>query len=193
MGVPLPHPSSCHMELPRPFHPWSGLLTSTTSGSYQHNQPLQALYLPYLLHYPRRRATQEPPPSTPLRSRREASGGGRGPESAERSGEQSGGERAVSAREERQEAPSRRGPLPDVVQRNEQPSWAWPPQGGPSEEALREMEIRRVGSRLRAIGDHINTTVLYRVAAPQWRDWRDACRELFNFVMQILNTFYQFT
>ncbi|KAG8001772.1 hypothetical protein GBF38_011963 [Nibea albiflora] len=67
-------------------------------------------------------------------------------------------------------------------------------QRAPREEAVQEMEVRRVANQLRAIGDEFNATVLRRVhVAPHWQDWRDACRGLLNFITQTLSTLYRLT
>lgn len=70
-----------------------------------------------------------------------------------------------SGRGEHQEVYSRDGPLPDLLPQNELPSWASPHHGAPREEALQELEIRRVASQLRAIGDEFNATVLRRAVS----------------------------
>ncbi|KAM9359085.1 bcl-2-binding component 3 [Symphorus nematophorus] len=199
------------MELPRHFHSWPGLLTTTTitTGSrtgtgamhlhhnhHHHLHPLQAVYLSYPLPYPHPEGLDEPhthqqlpalspsatPPPSPLCSRREERGGGfsRG--------------QSDSDREEDQEACRRQGPLPDLLPQNEHPSWASPPHRAPREEAVRELDVRRVANQLRLIGDEFNATALRRAhAAPHWRDWRDACRGLLNFITQTLSTLYRLT
>ena len=100
---PLPRHNTCRMELPRSFHSWPGLLTTTiTTGSgtgtgpmnLQHNHhhlhPLQAIYLSYPLPYPHPEGQDEPqshqqlpalspsptPPSSPPCNQREDRGGG---------------------------------------------------------------------------------------------------------------------
>uniref|UniRef100_A0A3Q1HIL4 BCL2 binding component 3 n=1 Tax=Anabas testudineus TaxID=64144 RepID=A0A3Q1HIL4_ANATE len=98
---------------------------------------------------------------------------------------------ADSERDEHQEAFSRQGPLPDLLPQNEHPSWPSPHHRGARGEALQELEVRRVATQLRVIGDEFNATVLRRHAAPHWRDWRDACRGLFNFITQTLSTLYR--
>lgn len=106
---PLSHHNTCRMELPRPFHTWPGLLTTTTittgSGTgpmhlhhnHHHLHPLQAVYLSYPLPYLHPEGQDEPqthqqlptllpsptPPPSPLCNRREERGAGF-------SGEQSG-------------------------------------------------------------------------------------------------------
>ena len=69
---------------------------------------------------------------------------------------------AESYREERQEASSRQGPLPDLLPQNEHPSWASPHHRAPRGEAVQDLEVRRVANQLRAIGDEFNATVLLR-------------------------------
>lgn len=69
---------------------------------------------------------------------------------------------AGSDTDERQQASSRQGPLPDLLPQNELPSWALPRHGGPLEEAEVELGFRRVATQLRAIGDELNATMLRR-------------------------------
>uniref|UniRef100_UPI0037E99257 bcl-2-binding component 3 n=1 Tax=Semicossyphus pulcher TaxID=241346 RepID=UPI0037E99257 len=204
---PLPRHNSCRMELPRPFHNWPSLLTTTTittsgSGSgtgamHPHPlQPLQALYLSYPLPYPHPEGQDEPPthqqfhalsPSqTPPPSlhcnRREERDGVAVAHSA------FSGEQSDMYRDEPLVGSSWRGPLPDLLPQNERPSLA------PRREAVQELEIRRVAHQLRAIGDEYNAAVLRRAhAAPHWQDWRDACRGFLNFVTQTLSTLYRLT
>ncbi|XP_056230956.1 uncharacterized protein LOC130168256 isoform X2 [Seriola aureovittata] len=202
---PLPPQNTCRMELPRPFHTWPGLLTTTTmttgSGAihlhpnhHHHVHPLQPLYLPYPLPDETQTHQQSPallpsptPPPSPLCRWREERGGGAATPSA------FSGEESDSDREEHQEASSQQGPLPDLLPQNEHPSWASLHHRAPRREAVQEMGVRRVASQLRAIGDEYNARVLHRAAAPHWQDWRDACRGLFNFVTQTLSTLYRLT
>lgn len=209
---PLPRHHICSMELPRPFYNCPGLLTTTAFSSgtathrHHHNNhhlpPLQALYLSYPLPYPHPEDQDEArthqrspalspspmPPRSPLFNRREERGG------AEVAPSAFTGEQSASHRDERQDASSRQGPLPDLLPQNELPSWASPRRRAPGEEAAQEVEVRRVADQLRAIGDEFNTTVLHRAhAAPQWQDWRDACRGLLNFITQTLSTLYRLT
>ncbi|XP_036974591.1 uncharacterized protein LOC119030811 [Acanthopagrus latus] len=206
---PLPRHNTCRMELPRSFHSWPGLLTTTiTTGSgtgtgpmnLQHNHhhlhPLQAIYLSYPLPYPHPEGQDEPqshqqlpalspsptPPSSPPCNQREDRGGGYS------------GEHTDSDREDLQDACSRQGPLPDLLPQNEHPSWASPHHRAAREAVVQELEVRRVANQLRAIGDDFNATVLHRVhGAPHWQDWRDACRGLLNFITQTLSTLYRLT
>ncbi|XP_037632194.1 uncharacterized protein LOC119491980 [Sebastes umbrosus] len=211
---PLPRHNTCSMELPRPFYNWPGLLTTTTittgSGTgtgaihlrhhnhHHHLQPLQSLYQSCPLPYPHPEGQDEPQthqqlpalspsptsPRSPLCNRREERGGGAVAPSA------FSGHQSESYREEERQ----QGPLPDLLPQNEQPSWASPHHRAPRAEAVQELEVRRVAHQLRAIGDEFNTTVLHRAhAAPHWRDWRDACRGLFNFISQTLSTLYRLT
>ncbi|XP_031160088.1 bcl-2-binding component 3 [Sander lucioperca] len=213
---PLPSHNTCRMELPRPFYNWPGLLTTTSistgSGTgtasrhlyhnHHHLHPLQALYLSYPLAYPRPEGWGETqthrqlpalspspaPPRLPLCNRREGRSGGAVAPSA------FSGEQSESYREERQEASSRQGPLPDLLPQNEHPSWASPHHRAPRGEAVQDLEVRRVANQLRTIGDEFNATVLLRAhAAPHWQDWRDACRGLLNFITQTLSTLYRLT
>ncbi|TKS80630.1 hypothetical protein D9C73_014732 [Collichthys lucidus] len=99
-----------------------------------------------------------------------------------------------SDREEHQEACSRQGPLPDLLPQNEHPSWVSTHHRALREEAVQEMEVRRVANQLRAIGDEFEATVLRRAhVAPHWQEWRDACRGLLNFITQTLSTLYRLT
>ncbi|XP_068568961.1 bcl-2-binding component 3 [Cebidichthys violaceus] len=207
---PLPRHHTCSMELPRPFYNCPGLLTTTAFSSgtatHRHNNnhlhPLQALYLSYPLPYPHPEDQDEArthqrspalspsptPPRSPLCNRREGRGGAVVAPSAFT------GEQSASHRDERQDASSRQGPLPDLLPQNELPSWASPRRRAPGEEAAQEVEVRRVADQLRAIGDEFNNTVLHRAhAAPHRQDWRDACRGLLNFITQTLSTLYRLT
>ncbi|KAF7657090.1 hypothetical protein LDENG_00032180 [Lucifuga dentata] len=209
---PLPHHNTCCVELPRPiYHTWPGLLsttaitTSTRTGTIHIHHPLHplpALYLPCPLPYlhpedledsqthqqvPAFSPSPTPPPSPPC-NRREERGGGQAASSA------LSREQSDLDRDERQEASSRQGPLPDLLPQNEHPSWASPRHRAPQGEAEQELEVRRVGSQLRAIGDELNLTMLRRAqAAPQWQDWRDVYRGFLNFITQTLNTIYRLT
>uniref|UniRef100_UPI003AAD4675 bcl-2-binding component 3 n=1 Tax=Centroberyx gerrardi TaxID=166262 RepID=UPI003AAD4675 len=197
---PLPRHNSCRMELPRPFHAWSGLLTSTAvttvpAGAvhnhhhHHHNllHPLQALYLPCPLPYLRPEGPEEtqthrssspasPPSSTAPPSQPAYAGG-----------------QTESDGAERQRASSRRGPLPDLLPRNERPSRASPRHRAPAGEAGLEPEVWRVAMQLRAIADDMNASILRRAAAPQWQDWREVCRDLLNFITQTLSTVFRLT
>ncbi|XP_071352840.1 bcl-2-binding component 3 [Trachinotus anak] len=206
---PLPPHNTCRMELPRPFHTWPGLLTTTTittgSGTgngaihlhpnHHHLHPLQPLYLPYQLPDESQTHQQLPAllpsptaPPSPLCNRREERTGGALTPSA------FAGEESDSDTEEHQEASSHQGPLPDLLPENEHPSRASGHHRVPRREAARELTVRRVASQLRVIGDEYNATVLHRVhAAPHWQDWRDACRGFLNFVTQTLSTLYRLT
>lgn len=64
-------------------------------------------------------------------------------------------------RVEHMEASSRQGPLPDLLPQNEHSSWA--SQHHRASMGEPELEVRRLGSQLRTIGDEFNTTVLQRV------------------------------
>ncbi|XP_071369167.1 bcl-2-binding component 3 [Centroberyx affinis] len=198
---PLPRHNSCRMELPRPFHAWPGLLTSTAvttapagavhSHHHHHHllHPLQALYLPCPLPYLRPEEPEE------TQTRRSSSSPASPPSSTGPGAPGAyAGARTESDGAESQRASSRRGPLPDLLPRNERPSRASPrhraPAGG---EAGLEPEVRRVAMQLRAIGDDMNASILRRAAAPQWQDWREVCRDLLNFITQTLSTLYRLT
>ncbi|XP_035536672.1 bcl-2-binding component 3 [Morone saxatilis] len=197
---PLPRHNTCRMELPQPFHTWPGLLTTTTittgpGALHLHHRlhPLQAVCRSYPLPHAHTAGRDEPlthqqipalspsptPPPSLLCNRRE---------------ERVGGEQSDSDREERQEACSWQGPLPDLLPQNEHPSWASPQHRAPREEAVQRLEVSRVADQLRTIGDEFNATVLRRAhAAPHWQDLRDACRGLLNFITQTLSTLYRLT
>lgn len=64
--------------------------------------------------------------------------------------------------DESQEASRRQGPLPDLLPQTEHPSWASPHHRAPRGEAVQELEVRRVASQLRAIGDQLNATIFRR-------------------------------
>ncbi|XP_034461028.1 uncharacterized protein LOC117773319 isoform X2 [Hippoglossus hippoglossus] len=202
---PLPHHNICRMELPRPLHTWPGLLTANTittgSGTgpgaihlhHHHLHPLHPLHLPYPLpdqthqQLPALSPSSAPPPLQLCHRREERDGGAVKPSALS-------GEESDADIEEHQRASSQQGPLPDLLPRNEPPSWSAPYHRDPRREAEQELEVRRVASQLRAIGDQYNATVLRRAhAAPHWQDWRDACRGLFNFITQTLSTLYRLT
>ncbi|CAJ1064833.1 uncharacterized protein LOC121526349 [Xyrichtys novacula] len=215
-NLPLSRHNTCRMELPRPFHTWPGLLSSTSSTStstistsgtrvmhpnYQH--PLQApLSLSYPLPYGPPQGQEEPqthqqfpalppsptppPPSPPCNQKEEAGGGG-APGAFS-------GERSDPDREEHADRSRRMGPLPDLLPQNQNQNQNQNPSLANRGEAGQDLEIRRVAQQLRTIGDEYNATVLRRAhAAPHWQDWRDACRELLNLVSQTLSTLYRLT
>ncbi|XP_069574400.1 bcl-2-binding component 3 [Brachyistius frenatus] len=197
---PLPgHNNTCRMELPRPLHTWPSLLTTTiTTGTgtgagaihFHHNphhlQPLQALYLPYPLPYPDGR--DEPrahlpsatsPPALLCNPTDERSPAPVAP-----------GDFSLPDSDSEEHLPSWPGPLPDLLPQNEHPSWASPHHRAPGQ----ELEVRRVASHLRAIGDEFNATVLRRAhGALLWQDWGDVGRGLLNFITQMLSTLYRLT
>ncbi|CAK6957826.1 bcl-2-binding component 3 [Scomber scombrus] len=183
---PLPRPGTCHMELPGPFNTWSQV------------HPLQAFYLSsYQLHAPPPHpegqdeplthqhvsapsSAPPPPPSSPPCNR------GTFQPSAFL------GERSDLDRVELMEASRRQGPLPDLLPQNEHSSWA--SQHHRASMGEPELEVRRLASQLRTIGDEFNTTVLRRVHAdPHRQDWRDIWRGLLNFINQTLSTLYRLT
>lgn len=203
-NITLPRHNTCGMELPRPFHTWPGLLTTTTittsdagAGDVhpEHLHPLQTLYLSYPLPYPHSEGQDEPPthqqfpasllsptpPPSPPCNQREERGGGHAPSAFS-------GEQSDLDGEEHTDASSRLGPLPDLLPQNEHPAMAL------RGEAEQQLEIRRLAHQLRLIGDEYNATVLRRAhAAPHQQDWRDACRGLLNFITQTLSTLYRLT
>uniref|UniRef100_A0A3B5QUD8 Uncharacterized protein n=1 Tax=Xiphophorus maculatus TaxID=8083 RepID=A0A3B5QUD8_XIPMA len=94
---------------------------------------------------------------------------------------------SYSNKEEHQDASrrgSRQGPLPDLLPQNEHSSWDSPPQ---------QLDVIRVASQLRMIGDQFNAMILHRHIAPQWQDWREVCWGLMNFIVQSLSTLYRLT
>ncbi|XP_019959534.2 bcl-2-binding component 3 [Paralichthys olivaceus] len=199
---PLPRHNICRMELSRSLHTLPGLLTTNTitarSGpgigaihlNHHHLHSLQPLNLPYPLPDQPQMHQQLPalspssaPPLLPLCNQRDEREGAAVKPSA------LSGEESDSDIEEHQQ-----GPLPDLLPRNEHPSWSSPYHRDPRTEAEQELEVRRVASQLRAIGDQYNATVLRRAhIAPHWQDWRDACRGLLNFITQTLSTLYRLT
>ncbi|KAF0030221.1 hypothetical protein F2P81_016952 [Scophthalmus maximus] len=80
--------------------------------------------------------------------------------------------------DESQEASRRQGPLPDLLPQTEHPSWASPHHRAPRGEAVQELEVRRVASQLRAIGDQLNATI-----------FRRACWELAGFHSPVSTVF----
>lgn len=169
--------------------------------SQQHLHSLQTLYLSYPLPYPQPGGRDKPqapqqqpalspsptPPPSPPCERIGERGGGALRQSAFL------GEPSDSDREERPEAPSRRGPLPDLLPQNERPSWGSQHHRAPRGEAAQQLEVRRLASQLRTIGDEFNATVMRAHDAPHWQDWRDACRGFLNFIAQTLSTLYRLT
>ncbi|KAM8904538.1 bcl-2-binding component 3 [Spinachia spinachia] len=209
---PLPNHHTCSMELPRPFYNCPSLLTTTStfnSGTggvgvlHRHPQPLSAFYMSRPLPHPHpddQDQTQTPQrspasslsataPRSPLCNQREGSGAGgaEAPSAFTR-------ERSALHRDRSQNTSSRQAPLPDLLPQNELPSGDFPRHAAPGGEAAQEGEVRRVADQLRSIGDEFNTTVLHRAhAAPDWQDWRDACRGLLTFITQTLGTLYRLT
>ncbi|XP_062329441.1 bcl-2-binding component 3 isoform X2 [Osmerus eperlanus] len=91
---------------------------------------------------------------------------------------------------ENQQTPRQRGALPDLLPQRELLPRASPrpraPGGG--QDLQVEQEMRRVGRQLRAIGDHLNATILQRAeGAPQWQGWRGVCRGLLAFLSETLS------
>ncbi|KAM9733929.1 bcl-2-binding component 3 [Menidia menidia] len=163
-----PRRSTCCMPLPRPLQAWPSLLASPPAGTRApppHRQPpgLEPLRGLWLSHpAPHAPPSVEPPEEQP---------DGDGEEPLGPSG--------------------RRGALPDLLPRSEQPSWAPPP---PPPPPPLELEVRRVAGQLRLIGDQFNATLLRRAhGAPRWPDLRDACRGLLSFITQTLSTLYRLT
>ncbi|XP_061574856.1 uncharacterized protein LOC133441508 [Cololabis saira] len=179
----LPSHNTCH--LPRPLYGrHSVLITPTGPGLpyLQQNHHLDPLQVIYPLPYTHAGSRDHPSPaSSPAGSRRavaprDPSGGQPDPD-----------------REDLRGAPSPGGPLPDLLPQNERSPRA-SGRGGGRGEAAQEMELRRVARRLKLIGDEFNAAVLHRAhGAPHWRDWRDACRGLLNFVTQALSALYRLT
>ncbi|KAG7478652.1 hypothetical protein JOB18_004871 [Solea senegalensis] len=198
---PLPR-HICHMELPRSPHTWSGLLTTTTTSTdsgaihLRHHHPLhplQPLHLLYALPDEPQTHQQFPALLPPLASppvllcNQSEDRDGRAVQPSAFSGEESD-----SDIEEHQEASSQ--PLPDLLPQNEHLSWVSPHHRAPRREAVQELDVRRVATQLRTIGDQFNATVLHRPhVAPYWQDWRDACRGLLNLITQTLSTLYRLT
>ncbi|XP_013887814.1 bcl-2-binding component 3 isoform X1 [Austrofundulus limnaeus] len=190
---PVPCHNTCRMEVPRPLHDWPGALIttprSTRSGSaivrhrYHHLEPFQVLNLSYPPAFPglegreqlRRASTRVTPPPSPGSEQRN-----RGTDAQrDSSGEPSDSDRDT----EIQQDSSRPGPLPDLLPHNEHLS-----------RAAAQLDVSRVAGQLRTIGDEFNAAMLRRAhGAPNWRGWRDVCRELLSFITQTLSTLYRLT
>lgn len=67
-----------------------------------------------------------------------------------------------SDRAEHPEAVGEQGPLPDLLPHNEHPPPAANQDVASRERAVRELEARRLGNQLRAVGDEYNAMVLRR-------------------------------
>lgn len=177
---PLSHSNTCRMELPRPLHAWPGLLATTTiatnpgAGHVQHGRlhPLQALCMSYPLPQPHpqgrdeSRTLQDFPVLPPTSTP---------PPTPRRdvSGDQTGRD----GRERRQASGQHPAPAVDEAAA-----------------VAAELDVRRLAHQLRTIGDEFNATAHRRMhAAPQWREWRDVCRGLLNFITQTLSTLYRLT
>lgn len=176
------------MEVPPPYT-WSGSTTATT----QHLHPFQPSPLPLSTNpgHPFQASLPPPaPPGPPPGIQREERAA---PLPRSLSQDTSRGERTASDREH-QQSPRQRAPLPDLLPRGERPLRASARPRAPGEEAEPrvEEELRRVGYQLRTIGDHLNATILQRAeGAPQWQDWRGACRGLLTFITDTLSTLYR--
>ncbi|XP_051719168.1 bcl-2-binding component 3 [Ctenopharyngodon idella] len=83
-------------------------------------------------------------------------------------------------------------PLPDLVgdhsSSSEDSSGSSTSEDNPS---LEEQTVERVASKLRTIGDEMNTIFLQRNAAPHWHNWRGLYHGLVTFVADTINAFYQ--
>ncbi|XP_067363651.1 bcl-2-binding component 3 isoform X2 [Channa argus] len=170
----LPHPHAHLAQSPPHYchHHWLWDWYRSGTGNRHHLQPLQALYLSYPLPYPHPEgqdepqthqqlpaSLQSPPPPLPLGNRREVRGSGPTAPSA------LPGEQSELERGEHQEASRWQGPLPDLLHQIEHPSGPSPHHRAPRREGLQELEVRRLGSQLRAIGDEFNATVLRRAVS----------------------------
>ncbi|CAB1427349.1 unnamed protein product [Pleuronectes platessa] len=168
---------------------WSCLAPSTPGPACSPPTPQTlVLALPQMHQQLPALSPSSAPPSLQLCNRREERDGGAVKPCA------LSGEESDTDIEEHREASSQQGPLPDLLPRNELPSWSASYHRDPRREAEQELEVRRVANQLRAIGDQYNATVLRRAhAAPHWQDWRDVCRGLFNFITQSLSALYRLT
>ncbi|XP_047248060.1 uncharacterized protein LOC124884276 isoform X1 [Girardinichthys multiradiatus] len=207
---PLPCHNTCRLELPQNFHTWPGQLTTRTprsgtsisaphlQNSPHHTEPLRVLCLSNLLHNPHPEGqgeahTHQQSPalsSSLIPSHRLVKD-----ESSRRTVSPSdlSGEQPDSNSAEHQDTSSQQGPLPDLLPQNEHSSRSSPPHHLSLEgEVEQQLDVRRVASQLRMIGDEFSATILHRAhVAPQWQDWRDVCRGLLNFIAQTLSTLYR--
>ncbi|MEQ2177472.1 hypothetical protein GOODEAATRI_003953 [Goodea atripinnis] len=165
---PLPCHNTCRLELPQNFHTWPGQLTTRTPRSGT------SVSAPHLHNSPRH--------TEPLRALC-LSNLLHNPHPE--------GQDSNSA--EHQDTSSQQGPLPDLLPQNEHSSRSSPPHRLSLEgEVEQQLDVRRVASQLRMIGDEFSATILHRAhVAPQWQDWRDVCRGLLNFIAQTLSTLYR--
>ncbi|XP_077397315.1 bcl-2-binding component 3 [Festucalex cinctus] len=99
-------------------------------------------------------------------------------------GEQSDGQ-------QREEAARRRGPLPDLLPRDQRPFGGGPQPRGEATLEARPVDTAAVAQHLRTIGDQFNASVLRAHGAPQWQDWIDAGRGFLNLAARTLSALYR--
>ncbi|XP_015254867.1 PREDICTED: uncharacterized protein LOC107100754 [Cyprinodon variegatus] len=205
---PLCH-NTCCMELPPPLHTYSGsFITRAPRGGSRVTAP----NLQSSPHHVEQTLSVSNPPSHPHQAGQdEAQTHQQSPalspssepscclvrdESSRRtvSSDNLSGQQTDSNREERQNS-SPSGPLPDLLPQNEISSRASPPhQRRPGGAAVQQLDVLRVASQLRVIGDEFNARIVHRAhVAPQWQDWRDIYRGLFNFMAQMFSALYRLT
>ncbi|XP_054884949.1 uncharacterized protein LOC129359388 [Poeciliopsis prolifica] len=186
---PLSLHNTCRMELPQPIHNRSGPRTEPSVPSTPpHREPLPGLYLPNRLPCSHPEGHQQAPALSPTPSCRLET-------SRRTAGNDPSQEEPDWNNEEQQDASRRQGPLPDLLPQNENSPWDSPPPPlGAGGEAAQHLDVIRVASQLRMIGDQFNAMILHRAhIAPQWQDWREVCRGFLNFIAQSLSTLYRLT
>ncbi|XP_043976084.1 uncharacterized protein LOC122832915 isoform X1 [Gambusia affinis] len=180
--------NTCRMELPQPIHNRPGPRTEPSVHSIPaHREPLPGLYLPNQLPYTHPEGHQQASALSQTPSCRL--------ETSRRTASSDSPREPDLSKEEHQDASRRQGPLPDLLPQNEHSSWDSPPQLlGVGGEAAQQLDVIRVASQLRMIGDQLNAMILHRAhIAPQWQDWREVCRGFLNFIAQSLSTLYRLT
>ncbi|XP_049582033.1 bcl-2-binding component 3 [Syngnathus scovelli] len=91
------------------------------------------------------------------------------------------------------QAAHRRGPLPDLLPRDQRPVGGGPHPRGEATLEARPIDTTAVGLQLRTIGDQFNASVLRPHAAPHWQDWIDAGRGFLNLAARTLSALYRLT
>ncbi|XP_034024861.1 bcl-2-binding component 3 [Thalassophryne amazonica] len=201
-GGPLPSHRTCHVKSPWSFCTRPGLLTHTIStdngtstGTYLHHCPHHlhrhpAPYLTFMLPYRHPAGLQEPPnlqhlpllSAPPWFKQREDCGEAESVTTVGESASDSG---------DNQDALRQQRPPLDLLLPIERPSWYSRQLRGEEDQ---DVQVRRVGTQLRTIGDKFNSTILNEVhAAANWQDWRDVYRGLLDFITQTLNAFWRIT
>lgn len=102
-------------------------------------------------------------------------------------------EQLDSERKDQEQVRSFQGPLPDLLPRNESPSWDRPQHRAPRGDG-QLLEMQRVAHQLRLIGDGLNTALLHRGRiAPPGPLWRHGLQGFFHFICQTLSALYRLT